>query len=184
MDKHEVPREVDPQEIIVRTVKSPNHVDSKGKLRDNLFMPSANYKEISVLRLPYTTPNFCKKHSYKILNQVKGESFHGLGILYAETIRSIGNRIEMPNAADVLGTPMGEDGKYIDENIPVYTTDPSNPAHADIIFNCPPPEPGVPSNPIKRIAREIWRNSQIRIDTNTTDIDVWTGEELVIKAKE
>jgi hypothetical protein len=180
MDKSEVPRKVDSQEIIVRTVKNPNHIDSKGKLRDNLFMPSVNYKEISVLRLPYTTPNFCKKHSHKILNQERGESFHGLGIIHVETIRSIGERIGILDAADVLGSPLDENDDYIREEITVYTTDPGNPAHADIIFNCPPPEPGVPSNPIKKVAREILRNSHIKIDTNTIDIDVWTGDELVI----
>jgi len=184
MDEHEVPRVVDSQEIIVRTVKNPNHVDSKGKLRDNLFMPSGAHKEISVLRLLYTTPDFCKKHSHKILNQERGESFHGLGIIYAKTIRAIGERIGIPDAADVLGTPLDENNEYIGEGIPVYVTDPGNPAHADIIFTCPPPESGVPSNPIKKVAKEILRNSHIKVDRDVTNAEIWTSDELVIQTEE
>lgn len=108
-----IPLLIDESEKIVRSIFSPINVHkTKGILLNNAFRPPSDIDEISVNRLDYTTPDFCKAVSKKIENPTANRSYFGLALLYKSEIINL--------MCDVLYTPI---------TTPI---DKANPYHADI----------------------------------------------------
>ena len=93
-------------EIIVRSIFSPFCIDKKGNLKSNAFKSPSDKDEVSVLRLDYTTPDFCKIHSRKI--ESEGKKYIGLAVLTAKEIYSLGANFaytpteELPMHVDIV----------------------------------------------------------------------------------
>lgn len=191
----EIPRLIDPKEILVRSIKNPYHFDHKKNLPlPDAFTPPAGETTISLLRLDYTNPDFCKEYSYSLINPnaVRPESFAGLLIF---TTTHIATACDDPSAraleeyeidsskplADAFGTPMNNERpyKYIPQEVKVFSSDPGLPMHADMVYNLPAPERGVPNNPIKKLAKVLIRNVIHKIDTDP-NTKKWSGERLEI----
>ena len=82
-----IPPKVDDGEKILRSIFSPMNLSSDFKsLKPNAFRPPGGYDEISVNRLDFTTPNFCKSISKEMENPEKKRNYFGFALLYANQI--------------------------------------------------------------------------------------------------
>lgn len=72
-------------ERILRILLHPKHVNSKG-IRPSAFRTPPGKDEISVTRLDYSTPDFCKKYGKRKLENNRSK-FLGFAILKASEIR-------------------------------------------------------------------------------------------------
>lgn len=103
-----IPNEVSDEENVVRAIFEPNDIAKKtNTLKYIAFRSPPERDEVSVTRLQYSTPTFCKSHAKSINRQ--GANYFGLAVI---------NVLEIRNTeinGDVVSTPME-----------------SNPAHADI----------------------------------------------------
>jgi len=85
-----IPDTVLDSEKIVRSIFSPIYLHKKRKtLLPIAFRSPRNIDEVSVNRLDYTTPDFCKTVSKKIENQENRKSYFGLAVLKAEEIHQV-----------------------------------------------------------------------------------------------
>ena len=66
--RQNIPQLIANDEKIVRSIFSPINLNKNQTLKFNAFRPPANSDEISVNRLNYTTPSFCKALSKKMAN--------------------------------------------------------------------------------------------------------------------
>lgn len=108
-----IPTHIDESEKIVRSVFSPiNLHKTKGILLSNTFRTPPGIDEVSVNRLDYTTPDFCKSESKKNENPSANRSYFGLALLYKSEISNL--------KCEVLYTPI------------ISPKDKINPYHADI----------------------------------------------------
>lgn len=104
----EIPELVDDVEKITRIIYHPILLNGKGEIRSNAFKPPANSDEVSIIRLDYSTLEFCKNQGKKFENPDHKKNYYGLSFLSARSIRYIG--------ADVVSSPIQD----------------TNPAHGDI----------------------------------------------------
>ncbi|HLG35774.1 MAG TPA: hypothetical protein VI757_12905 [Bacteroidia bacterium] len=70
----------------------------KEKIKPNDFRPKPNTDEVSILRLEYTIPDFCKKHGKENEKPEDKRIYHGLAVIRAEEVRKVG--------ADVVSAPL------------------------------------------------------------------------------
>lgn len=210
MSRIEIPRKIDAQEILVRLIKSPIHFDlEKNEALPAAFTPSSKEEDsliisdktlsipgVSLMRLAYTDANSCKQHAQAIINPnaTRTESFAGFLIFTIHHINEVckdDSALKLqdikiiPNDPVVVvhGTPMDDSKprpKYVLEKIKVYTDTPGLPMHADLIFNFPRPQKGIPNNPINKLAKAILKKTVPKLDFSP-DPNVWNGGELVIK---
>lgn len=82
----EIPVTFSSEEVIVRGIYTPCCLNSKGELHPNAFKSAAGTDEVSVLRLKYSGPDFCKDHSKSIENPEKGRTYTGLAAIQAGAI--------------------------------------------------------------------------------------------------
>ena len=150
---------------------------------------------VSLLRLSYTNASTCKQHAKQILNPnaPRPEVFAGLMLFKSqhieelccdETAKALKVQKVVEEAPVMLahGTPMDDttpDPKYIPEGALVYTDTPGNPMHADLIYNFPRPEKGVPNNPINKLAKLLLDKGVHKFD-NTGNPEVWGGDSLTL----
>lgn len=211
MSRREIPRKIDAQEILVRLIKSPIHFDpKKNKLSSAAFTPSSKAEGtlvisgktlsipgVSLMRLAYTDANTCKEHAVNITNPdaVRPESFAGLLIFTSNQLEEVCSDeaasaleskkiIESDPVVVVHGTPMDDSNpnQYIAPEVVVYTDTPGLPMHADLIYNFPRPEKGIPNNPINMLAKAILEKASHKYDPSL-DPKVWEGDALEIEAE-
>ena len=107
-----LPDAIDDEELISRSIFSPVNVTKKYKLRTNVYKSPPEMDEVSVNRLNYTTPTFCKVLSKKIEQPENKRKYFGLAILKASEIRE--------TKSDVVYSPI------------ISPKENKNPFHADI----------------------------------------------------
>jgi hypothetical protein len=133
-----VPKEIQINEICLRLVFSPYHIDSKGKLRKEALLPPLGRNDISLFRQSYITKEKIDELGFQMSNDKKTfkavASIKRLWVL--ENNNWAGNE-HLSISADIYYSPMNK-GKYIDENIDVYVNDKNvdMPFHADMRYNC------------------------------------------------
>ena len=148
-----IPAAVENKERIVRILYFPKNVKNDKTLRANVFRTPPEKDEVSIIRVDYSSANFCKAHGKKYQSPENERAYFGLAVLTAEEIRSVD--------ADVVHSPL-----------------PDNPAHVDIkIGFCPPRGEALPAEYQYKVD-EMVRMSRIHEDKDP-DKDQWTGEELV-----
>jgi hypothetical protein len=76
----------DNSEKIARSIFSPVNVTKTDELRANAFGSPPEIDEVSVNRLDYTTPSFCKKLSKKIEQPSHKRTYYGIAILKVNEI--------------------------------------------------------------------------------------------------
>lgn len=85
--KEKIPDTYNSEEKIIRSIFSPINVSkNKKNLKSNAFKPPDGSDEISVIRLNYTTANFCKQYSKTIQNPQFNRNYFGLALLYVKEI--------------------------------------------------------------------------------------------------
>ncbi len=89
-----LPELVDNKEKIIRTIYSPSNVNPRtNKLKANVFKSPPEIDEVSVNRLDYTTPDFCKKIGRRGENPNSKRNYYGFAILNADEIRSLNSEV-------------------------------------------------------------------------------------------
>jgi hypothetical protein len=83
--KKHVPKEVDASEKVVRGVFAPKFIRKDGTIHTHAFRPNLN-DEVSVLRLFYTTIEFCRTHFKKIEQPTYQKSYYGMAVLDAKKV--------------------------------------------------------------------------------------------------
>lgn len=150
----DIPSKIDDQEILVRILFSPNYVTADGtRLRPSAFRSPALIDEVSVNRLQFCSPSFCKVQGKQMHAPTHKRSYFGLGVIRTSEVRQT-----KANA--------------------IYTPKQDNTAHADIQvgFICQkgeqlPAEYQLKINEMSRVAR-LYKDPNI-------EVDHWTGPELL-----
>lgn len=154
MDKESIAisEKITDNEKIVRVIFSPYHLNKKKtRLKANAFRSPYNVDEVSVTRLNFTNPTFCKKQGLKMTNENK--KYFGLGVL---------NAIEIHEA------------KAFIKSSPII---PDNPFHADIYYGYIQKK-GEPLPPeINSIIKELTDRARYYPDPDTK-VEKWVGEPL------
>ena len=152
LSSSKLPFEIDDGEKIIRSIFSPINVDKKNKLRTNVFKSPSGMDEVSVNRLYYTTPDFCKQISKNIQSQQR--TYFGLALLTAKEIRNA--------KAKVIYSPIKNENVF----------------HADIKVGYVR-EKGVPApSHINHITTKLKDQARFYIDPNP-NVENWTGPELL-----
>lgn len=150
---------------------------------------------VSLMRLSYTDANTCKQHAKQIVNPEakRPVTFAGLLLFRPTHVDEIceddaAKGLEGEKIVDSVpvvltyGTPMDDSKpspKYIPEAVVVYTNTPGNPMHADLIYNFPRPEKGVPNNPVNKLAKKLLDKGVHKFD-HSHNPDVWGGDDLTL----
>lgn len=124
-------------EILIRGVKYPVHY--KKKIQPDVFMPPPDSADVSLLRLRYSTLDFCKLFSSRLKSNTSHIRYWGLGAFLAGCVETVNNDPEIEVKATVVCSPMDEELNYIrEEDIDSITTDtPGAPMHADLRYERP-----------------------------------------------
>lgn len=152
-----ISKQITDNERIVRSVFSPINVNKKGKLRNNAFQSPAEKDEVSVNRLDFTTPTFCKKLSKQIEQPQHKRTYFGLAVLTAKEIRDV--------EAEVIASP-----------IKTETID--NPFHADIKIGYIKKRGETLPTEFRLKMQEMVKKARFYVDDDVKS-DEWNGEELV-----
>lgn len=153
-----LPEKVDDVEKISRSIFSPINVNKSNQLKTNAFRSRKDEDEVSVNRLDYTTPNFCKAFSKKIEQPDNNRNYFGLAILSTEEIRNID--------ADVISSPVKEPKELI------------NPFHADLTVGYIVKKGEEIPAEISYKVKKITQTARFYKDPNPTDLN-WTGNDLI-----
>jgi hypothetical protein len=86
----DIPIEIDGEEKIVRIIRTPSHINKKGKLAPAAFRSKAGTDEVSVIRQSYVGTKFCKSKGKEIM----ADAYLGLAVLIVKDIRHTGSAIE------------------------------------------------------------------------------------------
>ncbi len=94
-NKVNLPTDVDNPEKIVKAIFSPLNVKSdKESIKSNTYRSPAGKDEVSVMRLDYCSPSFCKKHGKRIQKPKEKKTYFGFSLLTAEKIRNVGANVD------------------------------------------------------------------------------------------
>ena len=153
-NKVNLPTYVDNPEKIVKVIFSPLNVKSdKKSIKSNTYRGPAGKDEVSVLRLDYCTPTFCKKLGKEIEKPKEKKAYFGFSLLTAKKIRNVGADVE-------------------------YTPKEDNVFHADIkIGYIPEIGQQLPAE-YKFKVDEMTNASRFYIDPRP-DSNEWEGEDLI-----
>lgn len=103
----ELPVEIAPEEVIVRAIKTPFHVDlRKSRLKYQAFKPQAGRDDLSVMRKRQLGNDGCKDKAAEI----GGAAYVGLAALLAQEIAGIGARVVDSREGQFLGHAHIEQG--------------------------------------------------------------------------
>ena len=95
-----IPIYIENSERIVRILYFPKHVYKNEKsVKWGAFRSPAGKDEVSVIRLDYCSPEFCKNQGKEHQNPEQKRSYFGLAVLIAKEIREV--------EAEVIYTPEG-----------------------------------------------------------------------------
>jgi hypothetical protein len=141
----EIPVAVKCDEVIVRGICHPFHLNNKGKLKWNAFRPPPERRDVSVIRKCYMGVEFCKRKAQELTDPLKNKSYCGLAFLRAEAAREVD--------ADVV------------DSRDLYL------GHADIIHACSAPARGEPPPPeklevLREACKHLVNSARFVIDSN------------------
>ena len=138
-DKKElVPKEIQINEICLRLVFSPYHIDSKGKLKREALLPPQGRDDISLFRQSYISNEKINELGSQMSNENKAfKAVASIKKLWVLDNNTWASNERLGISADINYSPMNK-GKYIDKNIDVYVNDKNvdMPFHADMRYNC------------------------------------------------
>jgi hypothetical protein len=173
--KVKIPLEINEQEILVRGIMHPFfYSESKKKIKGEAFLPPPKRKDVSTLRLKYTTSNFCKNHSARL--KMANNRYVGLGLIGINNIILLNPSTN--NLVEVIATPLDELGNEIKHKI-IYNTTKGLPMHADILYTYEFVEGSPPPQEIRKIAEQIAKQTKLYLDPNPESLD-WLGDELIL----
>lgn len=160
-----IPNQYNDEEIILRIVYSPYHIDlEKNQIKSSAFQPPPNRVDVSVLRINYTTADFCKQHGQRFAIPSK-KYYQGFGAFKVADLNEI--RSEDDTEPRIVVSKIFEPRKRL-----------FLPMHGDIIMG--KLENGVPpSNQMKRRAKKIKKIVTLFRDPNP-DSKKWKGDEIKI----
>src|ERR1700720_3288577 len=87
------PREIAPNEPIVRGICSPYHVSSSGKLKPEAYDPTPDTDEVSILRADWIWPRRTKQRAKRVADPSKKKVYRGLAVLTPHEITTAGAAI-------------------------------------------------------------------------------------------
>lgn len=151
--------------MIIRGIITPLFYSrSKKKIKEISFLPPSDKNEVSVLRLDYTTLDFCKNHAKSL--KIADSQYCGLLGILAKNINleeTINNSSEntISVKVQIVSSPLEE---------------PNLPMHADIIYshNYKDEEPKIL---MRILARKLLKQSIFFEDLNI-DSDSWVGDDI------
>ena len=88
-----LPVEIDDAETLIRVIKLNIHVDKRGRLKPQAFESPPAKDEVSVLRLNFTSIDFCKHWGKSRLEGDSKYPYSGLAALRATAVREIESTI-------------------------------------------------------------------------------------------
>lgn len=148
-----IPELVDNEEKAVRIIYSPKYVTKEEKIKSNAFGSPSGLDEVSVIRLKYSSADYCKSHGLKNQNFKFDRTFFGLAVIDASEIRNVN--------ADIESSPL-----------------PENPAHADIKIGYVR-QKGVPlPSEFKYKVDEMAKIARLYKDTDVNE-KRWKGKALI-----
>jgi hypothetical protein len=99
-----LPFEVRDEEVIVRAIFSPYHVDiKKNRLERNAFNPYTETDEISVMRSSIIGPHRCKKKALQLENPDAKKVFRGFAVLHVGAVRAKSLQVVDSRKSNFLG---------------------------------------------------------------------------------
>lgn len=150
-----LPRDIGENEKLCRTIYSPINVADKGKLRPNSFRTPSGKDEVSVNRLNFTSPTFCKIEAKRNQNPAI-RNYYGFAILTQ-------NEVLESDCETVYS--------------PITHSKAMNYFHADIkIGYIPAKGEELPSRFQKKVI-DLTKKARFYVDPNI-DSENWEGEEL------
>jgi hypothetical protein len=150
----DIPDEFSDDEKINRLVFHKMNFKKNGKdLSPNAFQPPRGSDEVSVLRIDFSTPDFCKFHGKSMQNPSARRNFWGFGILnYNEVLES---------GAVCVYTPMtAPQGHFVK-------------SHADILFT--KLQAGEPGNSEERNAQRKLASKVRTYEDEHPEVEKWLG---------
>jgi hypothetical protein len=170
----EIPFRIDHKEVLVRGIIHPLfYSTSKKSLKREAFLPPPNECEVSLLRLYYTTENFCKNHSVKL--KVNNQSYCGLSTINLNYIETLSNDSSLTIDVKLLGTPLDKNNKYI-STPPVFKMDSGLPVHGGLIYE-QISTIGAVQTSYRQYASKLAKLANYFPDPNPDKKD-WSGEKL------
>lgn len=172
-----IPLNVDASESLVRGVVQPFfYSDRQKKLKLEAFMPPPKKADVSVLRLEYTTPSFCKGHCKGL--RINNSDYVGMAVLTAEAVNIASQLSNTGFSVNVVATPLDAALQLVTK-VPITTADPGLPMHADIMYHAVPDVvQGVPNSNMKLIARQLLKYCCYYPDP-TPALSNWGGSSLL-----
>jgi len=169
-----IPRVVDGDEILIRGIVTPLFYSNSGRrLKREAFLPPPNKNDVSLLRLKFTTYNFCKRHS-KSLN-ITSQTYCGLACFIANQIQAIIGSGNYPFTVTVHGTPLNENMQIIPEENEVQHDDPRGlPMHADMLYSAALTK-GEVQTQHRKFADELLKLAVYLHDPSPQE-DKWSGQ--------
>jgi hypothetical protein len=150
-----IPESFENSERIVRVLYFPKYVkNDKKTIKSGAFRPPADFDEISVIRLNYSSADFCKSHGKKNEKPDDERIYFGLCVIKVEEIKFCG--------ADIKFTP----------------DLPDNPAHSDITIGFVPIRGQQLPSKYQLKVDELARKARLHEDPNPTAL-AWVGGELI-----
>ncbi len=154
MEIRRIPKIIIDKEGLVRLVFSHYHVRLRDgqviEVKKEAFLPPKASNEVSVLRLAYTTLDFCRQRGQEM--QHEGKTLAGLAQVQAEKVRINAD-------TEVKASPLDAPNQPLPESQEVFTNDPGTPMHADMVYDFVPAEAEPFPQEFKIIAKRIAEQS-------------------------
>jgi hypothetical protein len=156
-----LPAVVSDDEIIVRAIFSPYHVDvNKAKLKPGAFEPTPGTDEVSVMRSSILGPHRCKKRARAMEKPASNKVYRGFAVLSVRAVR-----------AASIGVVDSRNGNFL--------------GHADLKTGTVTPPKGVPREPAELARTQEIRMKLIAQSKYCSDplpsVTRWKGKRLVLQ---
>jgi hypothetical protein len=156
---------------VVRGIVHPLMMSSKSGLKREAFLPPPNGKDVSTLRLYYTSQNFCKSHAKKI--KIGNHQYAGLATIRKEEILLLNGSSDQDIMVQILGSPINADDQYYGDSVKAYPNDNGLPMHSDIVYNhCN--ISGEPQTKMRVFAHKLISKAKYFKDPNPESL-LWMG---------
>lgn len=178
-----IPAIIEEEEILVRSIVYPlMYSKSKKRLKEIAFRPPANRNDVSVLRLSYTSANFCKKHSKSLV--IGNHTYCGMALIKVKDVRRVSVEQQQKYSdgtsalANVQFTPLDENNNIVKP--PVFKKDKGLPMHADIVYNFSPVKGEAIPVAVRKIARALAKQPPAKFyEDEQPEIEHWVGELII-----
>lgn len=170
-----IPRSIAPAETLIRGIVHPYfYSQSKQRLKPEAFLPPPNKRDVSVLRLSYTNPHFCKQHCQGLRVGTDGH-YVGMAALTADAVAQANALPQVAGAVTVEATPLDVTLQPMLADVPT-TADSGLPMHADILYR-EPVQRGVPNPAAQQAARFLLGKTCYYADPQPA-VSGWEGADL------